>query len=45
VKHGSPGDGDDRRGLGGEYVGGRPADAELAEDREDEATERVRKKI
>jgi hypothetical protein len=28
-----------------EYVGGRPADAELAEDREEEATQRVRKKI
>jgi hypothetical protein len=45
VKHGSPSDGDDRRGLSREYIGGQPAGTELAEELEEEATEQVRKEI
>lgn len=45
MKHGSPDDEDNRWGLGREYVGGRPADAEFAEERGREAREWVRKKL
>lgn len=36
---------DDKRGLGGEHAGGRPLDAEFAEDWEEEARGRAKDEL